>query len=501
VKRGLIVLVVLVLMAVGVGVSYQEASKDRDYRNLLAQGDTALRENQTFGAIEAYSGAIALRPDSMLAYLRRGETYQRRGELEAAAHDFQSAAARDPTATRPLDELGDVRYLQQRFGNAAAAYERYLRLDDRASQVSYKLGLARYRDGNLDGALSAIDAVLRLDDRSAAAYYLQGLCLRDQRHPTEAQHALEQAVALAPGSIPVREELAELYASLGRRRDELEQLQVIAGLDRDRLEPQIAIGLAHARWAEDLQEPPSRRTGHEDLAVLTLGSALERTPDQPLVYGALGRVWLNIAQARNDRVALNKALEALERAGSASDATSETLTLYGRALLQSGRGDVAERILQQATERYPIEPTAFLFYATAAEQENHLEAARQALIQYGVLVEDDRGFATRAERIGTLSLLLDDSATALDWLQRALAAGDTDVRLLESLAAAQLKAGDRLAAEATLARALEKDPKSAALLALARKARAGGAGGPGRAGGPRRAGVPGGSDRAGAPER
>ena len=102
--------------------------------------------------------------------------------------------------------------------------------------------------------------------------------------------------------------------------------------------------------------------------MLTLGSALERTPDHPLVYGALGRVWLDIAQARNDRVALNKALEALERAGSRSAATSEALTLYGRALLQSGRVDVAERILQQATERYPIEPAAFLFYATAAER-------------------------------------------------------------------------------------------------------------------------------------
>ena len=209
-KRLLIVLVVLALTAVGLALSYQEAAKDRDYRNLLARGDTALRDDQTFGAIEAYSGAIALRPDSMLAYLRRGESYQRRGELESAARDFQTAAARDPTATRPLDELGDVRYLQQRFANAADTYERYLRLDDRAAQVGYKLALARYRDGNLDAALSALDAVLRLDDRSADAYYLRGLCLRDRRQLTAARKALERAVALSPGSIPAREELADL---------------------------------------------------------------------------------------------------------------------------------------------------------------------------------------------------------------------------------------------------------------------------------------------------
>jgi tetratricopeptide (TPR) repeat protein len=487
-KRGLIVLVVLTVIAAGAAFSQQEAARGRDYRNFLARGDTALRDDQTFGAIEAYSGAIALRPDSMLAYLRRGETYRRRGELEAAAKDFQTASVLDSTATRPLDELGDIRYMQQRFARAADTYESYLRLDDRAPHVSYKLALARYRDGDLDGALAALDAALRLDDQSPDAYYLRGLCLRDQRHVKEAQQALERAVALSPGSIPAREELADVYASLGRRADELEQLQVIAGLDRDRLEPQIAVGLAHARWSADQQEPASRRDGHEDLAVLTLGGALERTPDHPLVYGALGRVWLDIAQARNDRVALNKALEALERAGSTSAATSETLTLYGRALLQTGRVDVAERILQQATERFPIEPAALLFYADASELENHPEAARQALIQYGVLVEDDRGFVTRAERIAALSLLLDDSAVAVDWLQRAGAAGDNSVRLLESLAGAQLRAGDRPAAEGTIARALEKDPKNAALLALARKARAGGAGGPGKAGGPGRGG-------------
>ncbi len=47
--------------------------------------------------------------------------------------------------------------------------------------------------------------------------------------------------------IPAREELADLYGRLGRRADELEQLQLLAGLDRDRVERQVAIGTAHAR--------------------------------------------------------------------------------------------------------------------------------------------------------------------------------------------------------------------------------------------------------------
>ena len=470
-KRSLLVLAILMLTAIGAALSYQATTRDGAYRALLARGDRALGDEQTFAAIEAYSGAIALHDDSMLAYLRRAETYQRRGELEAAARDFQAAATLDPTATRPLDELGDVRYLQQRFHRAGEIYEQYLRLDDRAAHVSYKLAVARYRDGNVDGALAALDATLRLNDRLADAYYLRGLCFREQSHLADAERAFERAVALSPGSIPAREELADLYASLGRRTDELDQLQVIAGLDADRLERQVAIGLAHARWSADPQESAARRQGHADLAVLTLGSALERTPDHPLVYGALGRVWLDIAQARNDRVALGKALEALRRVASTNAATSDTLTLYGRALLQSGRADLAERAFQQATEHYPVEPGAFVFYATTAEQHNHLEAARQALIRYGALAGDDEGFVTRAERIAALSLRLNDAPTAVEWLARANAVSVVDVRLLGELADAERRAGDRRGAKGTISRALEKDPNNAALLALSRRLR------------------------------
>jgi tetratricopeptide (TPR) repeat protein len=453
---------IALLLATGVAGAwaYQAAARDRDYRALLAKGDAALRDDQTFSAIEAYSGAATLRPDAMLAYLRRGEAYQRRGDLAAAAKDFVNASALDPTATRPLEELGDVLYQRQRYDRAAETYETYQKFDDRSARVSYKLALARYRGRALDSALAALDQTVKLNDRLPDAHYLRGLCLKEQGRTGDARQAFERAVLLSPGLIAAREELADLYRTLGHRADELEQLQLLAALDdRDHIERQVAVGLAHAR------------AGHPDLAVLTLGSALERTPDQPLIYGALGQVWLDIAQTRNDRVALGKALEALERVASSPGATSEALTLYGRALLRDGETDVAERALQQAIVRFPIEPTAFLFYATAAERQNHLEEARQALISYGALVSDDAEFVGRATRIATLSLRLDDVDAAVEWLQRAFTVSPNDVKLMASLADAHIRAGDPDAARATIAMALEKDPKNPALAALARRAK------------------------------
>jgi tetratricopeptide (TPR) repeat protein len=450
----------LVVAAVGAAVAYQAAARQRDYSALLTRGDAALRAEQTAGAIEDYSGAIALRPDSMLAYLRRGQTYQRRGDrgdLEAAVRDFRRAAALDPTATRPLEALGDALYQLQRYDRAADAYERSVRLDDRSARVTYKLALARYRSRDFDAALTVLDEAVRLDDRLADAHYLLGMCLREKGRTTDAVRAVERAVSLEPGFIAAREELAELYAATGRRAEQLEELQVLAGLDRDHAERQVAIGMAHAR------------RGRWDLAVLTLGSALDRHPTEPEIYRALGRVWLE--RPRDDPAFLSKAREALERVASNPSATSESLTLYGRALLQAGEVDAAERTFQQAASRFPIDPAALLLYASTAEKRNHLGAARTALIQYGDLTSSNADFVSRAARIAAWSLRLNDPRTAAAWFDRAASASPNDLTLVAALADAQLRSGDRAAAQAALARGLEKDPKSPQLLALARRAR------------------------------
>src|SRR5581483_10753487 len=237
------------VVGVGGATLYQASAREREYRMLLAQGDAALRSEQIFNAIEAYSGAIALKPDSMLAHLRRGETYRRRRDLDNAARDFRLAVSIDPSAVRALEALGDVLYEQQWYGRAAEMYERRLKVDERAPAVALKLALARYRERNLEAALAAVAQTLRLDDRRAQAYYLRGLCLRDRNDPNGAAQAFERAVEHAPELIEAREELADLYAAAGRHADELEQLQLIASIQRDRPDRLVAVGLAHARAA------------------------------------------------------------------------------------------------------------------------------------------------------------------------------------------------------------------------------------------------------------
>jgi tetratricopeptide (TPR) repeat protein len=399
--------VIAFLLLAGVGaasaVLYSAYATDRKYARNIALGDQAAADDQPYEALEAYSGAIALRPDSMLAHLKRGRLYRERGELDAAARDLRRASELDPTATLPLELLGDTYLSLGRFDRAIERYQNFLAIDDRSAHVWYKLGLARYRAGQAAAAVAPLDRAIRLDAALAEAHLLLGLCLRDAGEVARARAALETATRLSPALTAPREALAALYAADGDLSRAIDQLAALAALDESAADRHVALGLTYAR---------ARR--HE-AAVLTLSRAVERFPSEPRVYGALGRVWLETAEGRADPIALRKAIEALSTAAAHSDVSSETLTDLGRALMRSGDWVSADRVLRQAVTKRPIADAAYRHLATVCARAGRIQDARDALIRYVTL----RGDAEPVQ-IATYSLRLGDARRALEWIDRAV---------------------------------------------------------------------------------
>ena len=389
-RRLLVVSVGLAALMVGVVVAWYAVRQEREFQRLIVAGDAALAQNRTSEAIEAFSGALALKQDSMLAYLKRGDTYRRRGEVTAALRDLGEAATLDPSAPRPLELLGDVNATMGNYERAAEHYRSFTQLDDRSPRVLYKLGLAHFRNGETTQAIEALQHAVSLDGRFAEAHYLLAMCLRARSDDRAALAGLLRAVEINPAFVDAREELADLYMKAGQRQKALEQLEALAALDASRGERLIGVGLAYARW------------GRSEAAILTLGRAAERFPDRSDAYVALGRVWLDIADSRNDDVALRKAIEALQPRATAADASSDALTLYGRALFLSGDAARAERVLLRAASRTPVDPLTFRYLADAAERLGHLPAARQALVRYAALMPDNDIDPTVNERLARL---------------------------------------------------------------------------------------------------
>jgi len=462
VKRPLALLGLILVVGGGAIVAaaiYQHISGERHYRRLLGDGERALRGGNSYAAIEAFSGALAFRPDSMVAHFRRAEAYRAQQRDDEALRDLRDAVRLAPDAPQPLIALGELYDLRDDPAQSAIWYAQAAeQLRDESPALLYQLALARYRAGSPAAARDPLRRIVARNDSIAEAHYLLGLVYRDTQEVDAAINSLEQAVRIAPSLIAAREELADLYRSRGRYGDETDQLRALADVD-DHVDRRVALALVEARRDQF------------DTAIGMLGRAAVESPHDSRVQLALGRTYLARAEHTGDSASVDRALSALERALGGTAPRSEGLALFGRALYLSGDAIGAERMLKEAVATSPIDSEAFTFLADAAERLGHALVARDALVSLDALeggTAPSHTRATRARRIGSLSMRAADPRAAVTYLSEAVTLGETDLDTLVLLTRAKWLTGDIEGTKETLARALVLDPANSELLRIAR---------------------------------
>ena len=447
--------------ALGSAALYQRLNSDREYRRLLAAGDEALAAGETYRAIESFSGALAFRPASMVAYLRRGEAYRAQERYDEAIRDWREAIRLAPEAPQPLVALGELADARGDFTQAADWFSQAVeRLKDEDPAILYRLALARYRAGTPGAAILPLERAVARHPSSGASNYLLGLIYRDTNNTARAIQSIEAALAIQPDLTPAREELADLYRAEGRGVDEMVQLQILA---RDgKPARKVAIGLAEARH------------GQIDAALGTLNTVLETDPGDSRALLAIGRVYLARAERNRDYDSIQRAISNLEKALAGTTRRSEGLALYGRALSLSGNEVEAERTLRDAVAISPVDPEAFAFLADSAERLGHLPAARDALMNLDALDGDNAPAAARvdrARRIGELSMRLNEPRIAAPYLSRVVDAKPDDIGTAALLIEARWRLGDAAGAKTLLDQMLTTSPRDPRLQNVARMIR------------------------------
>lgn len=429
----------LLLVSAGVAgvLAFNTSQREHDYQRLIVEGERALARSNLSAALEAFSGAVTLKPDAMLAYLRRGEAYRRRGssDLGPALRDFRAAASLDPSAPAPQEGLGDVYAAREDWPRAIERYRASLSLDDHNARVQYKLGLVLYRNGQPDAALHALALAAPLDPKLADIPYVRGLALVDTRDISEAYRAFHDTLRLTPGHIAAREELANLCRTLGRVDEEISHLVALADQEPERLERAIALGRAYSR------------AGRMDQGVAVFSRATASFNHDTRIYEAIARAWLDQAITTGDRTAFDKGLEAARRAtqgGAQPD--SALLTRTGDAWLRMRQPRRALRSYEQAVALMPVDVNAWPRLADTAEQLGLWTAARDALRHaHALALDSPSGGAarTRMLRLGDLSMKIGDPADARDWFMRARHGASDTTAALRLAAAEQALAKER----------------------------------------------------------
>ena len=188
VRRTLVAVVFVAMAGVAGALAYSALANEREFERLMAEGDQAVAADRHFQAIEAYSGAIALKPDSMLAHLKRGAVYQSQSEFEAALRDLRGGGG--PRSERSAGDrvAGRRQHLPQSRANGPSNATRPTSPSTNAMPGSItSLDCRAIAPAGSTPAAAALQQALKLDPALGEAHYVLGLVLRDQNKLPAAQ--------------------------------------------------------------------------------------------------------------------------------------------------------------------------------------------------------------------------------------------------------------------------------------------------------------------------
>ena len=178
---------------------------------LVEQARQRLSALASAGPAEAPAGSQV----DAQACLRQGGIRRAKREVEPALALFAAACAAEPASAPGWEGQGDCLVGLQRFGEAAACFERALGLQP-VPGLWRKRGLALEAAGRLEEALSSYDQALAVQQRDAGLWDLRAGVLLRLGRPEEALQALALALARDARHALARFHKAEAEHALGR---------------------------------------------------------------------------------------------------------------------------------------------------------------------------------------------------------------------------------------------------------------------------------------------
>jgi tetratricopeptide (TPR) repeat protein len=202
--------------------SYREAHSDSDDAvYLLAY--VRFRENKPEKSLRLFTEAAKLRMPTADDLKVVALDYVLLADYEDAARYLELAVKMDPANLEARYHLGRVRYQQNRFDLAIAAFQEVLKRNPTDLKAQDNLGLSLDAENKTDEAIAAYQKAIELDAAAAAhseqPYLNLGMLLAKSNRMNDAIPLLIRATEIAPTSGKVHYELGKAYFTSDHLQD------------------------------------------------------------------------------------------------------------------------------------------------------------------------------------------------------------------------------------------------------------------------------------------
>ena len=208
----------------------------------LQLGQIFLSRHTPSAALEIFSDAQQLLPESFLLRLGRGLALKELGRYDEAAGELEKCLELKPSSGIVFDGLGTALLHGHQLGKLLGLSESFRRNNPADFRGFYYEAAARDGLGMPDGeVLELLRTSVRLNDRFAAAFSLMGKILLRRNSLKDAQSALERALVLRPDHVPSHMALAATYKKRGLEADAAREFAAIRELQRKGQQPPLSL--------------------------------------------------------------------------------------------------------------------------------------------------------------------------------------------------------------------------------------------------------------------
>jgi tetratricopeptide (TPR) repeat protein len=175
----------------------------------------AFREDKPTESLRLFSDAAKVSPPTANDLTIAALDYVLLNQYSDAAHYLELSLKMSPDDVEARYHLGRVRYQQNQFDLAIAAFQEVIKRDPGNVKALDNLGLALEAKNQVEAATAAYQRAIELDEAAGAhsdqPYLNLGALLSKSNRIDQAIPLLARAAEIAPGEFRVRYELAKAY--------------------------------------------------------------------------------------------------------------------------------------------------------------------------------------------------------------------------------------------------------------------------------------------------